>query len=171
MRVADMLSEPSSAAVMLVEDDTDTREMYAIGLQMAGFQVTTAATAEQAMERLASIEPVVFILDIALPGEDGFELCGRIRRLERYSTTPIIGITAITLVQAMIQARQAGFDEVLTKPCRPNELVEAVKRASGAVAAVLPAPVAAPPSPPVKGRLTPSERGWKIRNRRTKFSC
>lgn len=137
--------------------------MYALALRDAGFQVIEAASAEEALDHLGRVRPVVIISDIALPGADGFELCQRIRRMEAHRATPIIGITAVTLIQAMIQARRAGFDEMLTKPCGSDELLEAVNRA------LMPPTDPFPKPKTIKAedqRHTPSERAWCIRARR-----
>lgn len=150
------------ARILLVEDDADARDMYAMGFRAAGFEVIEASSAEEAIEQLGRSVPAVIVSDIALPGEDGFELCQRIRRLEAHQTTPIIGITAISVVQAMVQAKRAGFTEVITKPCSPADLVAAVQQA-------LNPPEPFPKPKPIKAeekRHTPSERAWRIRARR-----
>ncbi|MBI3265158.1 MAG: response regulator [Acidobacteria bacterium] len=149
--------------LLLIEDHADTREMYALVLQHEGFDVVAAATAEEALDLIGRRPPAVVVSDIALPGFDGFELCERIRRVESLREVPIIGITAVTLVQVMVQAKRAGFAEVLTKPCTPDELVSAVRRAHSLPQAPIPKPRAVKAE---EKRNTPSERAWRIRARR-----
>lgn len=149
--------------MLLVEDDADTREMCALVLRSAGFDVVEAVSAEEALEQISRQPPAVVVSDIALPGADGFELCQRIRRIESLHAMPIIGITAVTLVQAMVQAKRAGFTEMLTKPCAPEELVDAVQRALSSPQEPFPKPKAIKAE---EKRNTPSERAWRIRARR-----
>ncbi len=150
--------------VLLLEDDDDTREMYSLVLQGSGYRVIEAATAEQALDLLSREQPAAIVSDIALPGADGFEFCERVRRIEAYRTTPIIGLTAITLIQAMVQAKRAGFNEMLTKPCAPDELVAAID------AALRPPSDQFPKPKPVKAEdkphTTPTERGGRFGARR-----
>ena len=68
---------PDSPLVLLVDDDRDTREMYEIGLEMAGLRLATARDGREAFEQAAALAPHVVVTDLSLPDMDGIELCER----------------------------------------------------------------------------------------------
>ena len=116
--------------VMLVDDEADVRELLGIALEQSGAAVLRLASADAAVAALPEYRPHVLLADIEMPGEDGYSLVQRIRRLppEEGGLTPSIAITAYAGVQDRIRALAAGFDLHLPKPVQLDELRAAVAR-------------------------------------------
>jgi len=109
----------------IVEDDTNIQNIVAAYLKKEGFKVELVSSAEEAMELWNNHPPDMWILDIMLPGMDGYEFCKRIRR---ESNVPIIIISAKDDEIDKILGLELGGDDYLTKPFSPRELVARVKR-------------------------------------------
>ena len=114
--------------VLVVDDDLDTRELIEWVLRRAGAEVTTAASAGEAMQALDSGRFHVLVSDITMPEEDGYSLLRRVRALppERGGRIPAVALTAHSLVQDRLQSLRAGFQTHVPKPLVPEELVEVV---------------------------------------------
>ncbi|HEY6015137.1 MAG TPA: response regulator transcription factor [Gaiellaceae bacterium] len=114
--------------ILAVDDEPRYREMIGFNLEAAGYRVDGAATGEEALELLAAGEPDLIVLDVMLPGIDGFEVCRRVR--ER-SSCPIIMLTAKGAEEDKVRGLRLGADDYVTKPFSAQELlarVEAVLR-------------------------------------------
>ena len=101
------------ARVLLVEDDRSIREVTALGLRRAGFEVTTAANGDEALTAVGSAPFDVLVLDVMLPGRDGFEVCREVRRTQR---TPIVMLTARADSHDVVTGLELGADDYVTKP-------------------------------------------------------
>src|SRR4051812_8864901 len=99
--------------VLVVEDDTVTREIVTRALEHVGQDVIAAATGGRAMELVGSAAPDLVVLDLGLPGLDGFEVCHRIR-LD--SQVPIVVLTARDEEEDVMRAFSLGADDYVTKP-------------------------------------------------------
>jgi two-component system response regulator MtrA len=120
------------ARILLVEDDPSIREVTAIGLGAAGFEVATAADGVEGLDRFRS-EPVdLVLLDVMLPRMDGYEVCRQIRKT---STVPIVMLTARADTMDVVVGLEAGADDYVRKPFDLPELIArvraALRRASG----------------------------------------
>lgn len=111
--------------IYVVEDDPNIRDIVKAYLLKEGFEVTLMEQAEVAWERAEHGQPSMWILDIMLPGMDGYELCKKIRQV---SEVPIIIISAKDEEVDKILGLELGSDDYLTKPFSPRELVARVKR-------------------------------------------
>ncbi|RCW73060.1 response regulator transcription factor [Saliterribacillus persicus] len=111
--------------VFVVEDDPNIRDIVKAYLQKEGFQVSLVDNAEEAWEKTKLDQPDMWILDIMLPGMDGYELCKKIRQV---SEVPIIIISAKDEEVDKILGLELGSDDYLTKPFSPRELVARIKR-------------------------------------------
>jgi len=101
------------ARVLLVEDDRSIREMTAVGLRRAGFDVTTAAAGDEALAAVGAGRFDVLVLDVMLPGRDGFEVCREVRRTR---STPIVMLTARADSHDIVTGLELGADDYVTKP-------------------------------------------------------
>ena len=114
---------------LLVENDSDTREMYAEWLVFSGFRVVEASTADEAIGKARELRPEIITTDLGLPGNgDGCNLCQRLKADERTKTIPVIAVTAWAMGGYVERAVRAGCDSVLIKPCLPTELLAEVQR-------------------------------------------
>ncbi|MFC7063312.1 response regulator transcription factor [Halobacillus seohaensis] len=112
-------------SIGLVEDDANIRDIVKAYLDKEGYQVEALDTAEKAWEVFQQSPPDLWVLDIMLPGIDGYEFCKRIRQS---SEVPIIIISAKDEEVDKILGLELGGDDYLTKPFSPRELVARVKR-------------------------------------------
>ncbi|WP_067837624.1 response regulator transcription factor [Amphibacillus sediminis] len=119
--------------IFIVEDDPNIREIVSAYLKKDGYRVSIADNAEDAWELTRGQQPDMWILDIMLPGMDGYELCKKIRQ---ESEVPIIIISAKDEEVDKILGLELGGDDYLTKPFSPRELVARVKRLFKRVAQV-----------------------------------
>lgn len=122
--------------VLIVEDDARIRASVRMALETAGFAVTEHESGEDALSKFVAAGAHVVLIDIMLPGIDGFEVCRRIRTT---SDVPIIMVTARNHTEDVILGLEAGADDYLTKPFDTGELCARIRallrRANGAGAA------------------------------------
>ncbi|MBD2120970.1 ATP-binding protein [Trichocoleus sp. FACHB-262] len=114
--------------VLLVDDDTDTREFQAFLLEQNGAKVTAVSSGLAALEVLEQSIPDVIVSDVGMPHMDGYMLMQQLRALplERGGQTPAIALTAYAGELNYQQALQAGFQQHLTKPVEPDKLIKAI---------------------------------------------
>ncbi|MFH1651544.1 MAG: response regulator transcription factor [Chloroflexota bacterium] len=118
----------TKSSVLIVDDDPQLIRLVRLNLESEGYRVMVAGDASGAFEHLHRSTPELIILDIMLPGVNGFELCQRIRE---FSATPIIFLTAKVEDTDKIKGLKLGADDYLTKPFNVQELlarIEAVLR-------------------------------------------
>jgi two-component system phosphate regulon response regulator PhoB len=113
--------------ILVVEDETAIAELISINLRHAGFDVTMAATAEQAQAAVDAVMPDLIILDWMLPGQSGLALAKRWRGAQRTRELPIIMLTARADEADKIVGLDAGADDYLTKPFSTNELMARIR--------------------------------------------
>jgi two-component system cell cycle response regulator DivK len=143
-RLADTRFERRRTAplVLLVDDLEDQRDLYRQYLEFAGFRVETARDGFEAVARAPRVRPDVVVMDLAMPGMDGFEATERLKRLEATRRVPVIALTAHAQLPSE-WALSAGCASVLRKPCYPHDLAMQIAAALGNAGGG--APPAAPP--------------------------
>jgi two-component system cell cycle response regulator DivK len=109
--------------VLLVEDDDATRELYAAELAAAGFMVLEAADGPSGVEKALRFGPHAVVLDMMLPGLDGFKVASRLRGEDRTQSVVIIALTALMSTRFHQLALGAGCDAFLSKPIAPVALI------------------------------------------------
>ena len=114
--------------VLVVDDYQDAREMYAEYLSFSGFRVVEAATGTEAVEKALALRPDVILMDLSLPGMDGWAATRQLKSDDRTKRIPVVALTGHALSGASEGARLAGCDAFVTKPCLPDELVVEVRR-------------------------------------------
>ena len=118
--------------VLIVEDDADSREMYAIALQMGGFEVEAAADAATAFDIAARVQPIMIVTDFMLRGSDnGAALCRKLHADPRTAGIPVLVLTGSTRKSDAEALLGAGCGDIRTKPYLPEALVADVQRVAG----------------------------------------
>ena len=120
------LSKP--AVILIAEDDEDNREGYAEYLSFLGYRVEQASDGDSAWARAQELCPDVLLLDLALPGTDGWEVARRVRANPRTRGMLVIALSACVFPDDVLRARDAGCDLFLDKPCYPEAVAEAIAR-------------------------------------------
>jgi two-component system, cell cycle response regulator DivK len=116
-----------SHLVLIVDDFEDNRSMYAVYLTYSGYDVVEAADGQEAVEVATLRLPDVIVMDLTLPIMDGWEATRRLKANEQTRHIPIIALTGHALAGQARDARKAGCDAFLAKPCMPEMLVEKVQ--------------------------------------------
>jgi CheY-like chemotaxis protein len=114
--------------ILIAEDDADNREGYAEYLTFLGYRVAQVANGEDAIALTADLRPDVLLLDLALPGVDGWEVARRVRGDSATGRTLIIALSACVFPGDVVRATEAGCDVFLDKPCYPQTVANEIKR-------------------------------------------
>lgn len=123
-------TRPGYKPLVLVADDfDDVREMYAEFLEFAGFRVVQARTGAEALDAARASKPDVILMDVTMPGLDGFTATTLLRRETDFAATPILMLTAHVFPEHEERAKVAGCSGFIRKPCLPNDLVRHVQQA------------------------------------------
>lgn len=111
--------------IMIVDDDSNIRELVLTLLQNNGFEVCEAADGREALQKISVENPDLAIIDIMMPNMDGFELCRHLRRY--YENMPVFMLTAKGELASKVKGFGLGADDYLTKPFEGDELVVRVQ--------------------------------------------
>ncbi len=109
--------------VLVVDDCHDTARMMRVLLRGRGYEVTLASTGREAIEVAGGFQPEVVLLDIGLPGMDGYEVASRLREEECGRDAVIIAISGYGRDEDRRRSKEAGFDHHLTKPVNLDALI------------------------------------------------
>lgn len=114
--------------VLVVDDFQDAREMYAEYFIFAGFQVAQARDGAEALAKTLELVPDIILMDLSLPGMDGWEATRRVKANPSTKHIPVIAVTGHAMTGYSESAAKAGCDAFVTKPCLPDALVAEVRR-------------------------------------------
>lgn len=106
----------ANETLMIVEDDADIRELIRYNLEREGYKIVECASAEEAKALLIRSVPDLILLDLMLPGTDGFAFCRAVRAEERTSKVPVIMVTARDEDADIVAGLEVGADDYMTKP-------------------------------------------------------
>jgi two-component system, cell cycle response regulator DivK len=120
--------DPGKPLVLLVDDYADNREAYALYLRFKGYRVEEAEDGHEALERAFQTRPDLIVMDLSLPGLDGWEATRTLKQDRRPRDVPVIALTGHALEGQSESARAAGCDAFITKPCEPNVLEAEIRR-------------------------------------------
>ena len=117
--------------VLLVDDYPDAREMYAEYLEFSGFDIVQAGNGAEALERAHDSHPDVILMDLSLPVMDGWEATRRLKADDSTKDIPVLAVTGHALSGVSNDAKKAGCDGFITKPCLPEDLVTEIRKVLG----------------------------------------
>ena len=113
--------------ILFVDDDALMGRLVSDALKQQGFQVSLAASGKEGLEGARRHPPDLIVLDIMMPGMDGFEVCQEIRRDHKLNSIPVVMLTAMDSSKLNERAFAAGAEVCMTKPFRPDRLVNMVQ--------------------------------------------
>ncbi|MDP9033770.1 MAG: response regulator [Myxococcota bacterium] len=114
--------------ILLVDDFEDNRVMYAEYLSYSGYRVEQATNGQEAVELTKRLKPDVVVMDLSLPVMDGWEATRRLKADETTRHIPVIALTGHALAGHSREAKEAGCEAFLTKPCLPEKLAATVQK-------------------------------------------
>ena len=123
----DQQNVPPRRRVLVVDDHAPSAEMVAEILTLEGYEVQIAHSASQAIEEAERFSPLVVILDIGLPDEDGFEVARKMKSRSELQHIRLIALSGYGQSQYPRRAREAGFERYLVKPVDLDELLALVR--------------------------------------------
>ena len=113
--------------ILIIDDDVDTLKLVGLMLQKQSYQIVAANNGVQGLEQAENENPDLILLDVMMPGMDGYEVAKRLRANPLTANTPILMFTAKTQLDDKVTGFEAGADDYLTKPTHPSELNAHVK--------------------------------------------
>ena len=114
--------------VLVVEDDPDQLEVTRLSLKSAGFAIGTAANGVEALKKVRTVAPDLILLDVMMPGMDGFAVCETLREDPATASIPVLMLTGLCSHISQLVAFDAGATDYLVKPFVPEELVSKVEK-------------------------------------------
>ncbi len=119
--------DPYPTRVLVVDDDTDTREVLAMLLQELPIEIVTAQSGAEALERALAFRPHVVIMDLGLPDMDGYAVLEHLRQAEDLRSTRFIALSGRSMPADQDRMRTAGFHHQLVKPANASQLIELLR--------------------------------------------
>ena len=113
--------------ILIADDEPDILDIISFNLKTEGYEVTTAANGDQAIEKAGQTTPDLIILDMMMPGKNGIEVCNILRSQPAFASTLIIFLTAINDENTEIKGLETGADDYITKPVSPKVLISKIK--------------------------------------------
>ena len=126
-----MTESPSEAArrarILIVDDEPNNRLLLQVMLANDGYDIVTASAGAEALELVEQLPPDLIVLDVMMPGMDGYQVAARIKTNPATRNIPVIMLTALSDKNSMMHGLNAGAEEFLTKPVVRAELSVRVK--------------------------------------------
>ena len=114
--------------VLVVEDDPDQLEVTRLSLKAAGFAIGTAANGVEALKKARTVAPDLILLDVMMPGMDGFAVCETLRGNPATASIPVLMLTGLCSHISQLVAFDSGATDYLVKPFVPEELISKVEK-------------------------------------------
>ncbi|HET9727990.1 MAG TPA: response regulator [Acidimicrobiia bacterium] len=109
--------------VLFADDDPGMRAIVMFNLEAEGFEVTLVADGDAALEEATHMQPDLIVLDVMMPGRDGFEVLRQLKARDETASIPVVLLTAKAMDSDVWEGWKAGADYYMTKPFKPEELV------------------------------------------------
>lgn len=112
--------------ILYIEDEPSFQALASIMLDRADFSIEVASSAEEGLEMALETRYDLVLMDLCMPGMDGFEATRRLKATERYDSVPIVAVTGLTSPQDVKRAYAAGICDYIAKPFKRNQLLDVV---------------------------------------------
>ena len=109
--------------ILIADDDDGLRHLLRLVLRREGFEVIEAIDGTEALARAYDSNPTLVLLDVMMPGMDGFDVCRKLRSDQRTHRMPIVFVSAIDDIQQRNESLKLGADDCIKKPIGPRELI------------------------------------------------
>lgn len=113
--------------ILIIEDEKDIVKLLEYNLKKEGFKTSVAQDGEDALDMVSRIHPDLIILDLMLPGVDGWDVCKALKKESKTAAIPIIMLTAKSQESDKVVGLELGADDYMTKPFSPRELIARIK--------------------------------------------
>ena len=117
----------SKTHILVVEDNPNALWVLQVALEAEGYQVSTASDGAEALQKVTEKKPALVVLDIMLPGIDGYQVCRHLRNNPDTATIPVLMLTAKTGGRAQMAGFESGADDYVFKPVKAEDLVTRVR--------------------------------------------
>jgi DNA-binding response OmpR family regulator len=114
--------------ILVADDDADILNLICLRLEQVGYEVVRATDGAEAVVLATERRPALCVLDVQMPGMNGYEAIERLRAVDGVGGVPIILLTASVQERDMVRGFEAGADEVMRKPFNPRELQERIEK-------------------------------------------
>jgi DNA-binding response OmpR family regulator len=114
--------------ILIADDDDGLRHLLRLVLRREGFEVIEAADGTEALARAYDSNPSLVLLDVMMPGMDGFDVCRKLRSDQRTHRMPIVFVSAIDDIKQRNESLKLGADDCIKKPIGPRELIVCVRK-------------------------------------------
>lgn len=119
--------ETKSSLIFIVDDNISNLQVLGALLSQKGYEIAVATDAEKALEFLEHDSPDLILLDIMMPGTDGYELCQKIKTIEKLHEIPVLFLTALTDSDDIVKGFDSGAVDYISKPFNNAELLARIK--------------------------------------------
>jgi CheY-like chemotaxis protein len=116
------------STILIVDDYPDALQVWDLYLRASGFDVLTAADGEAGLAQATLHNPDLIVMDLELPGLSGVQVARALRAQESTRLIPTIAVTGYSQPGQLEEARRSGFDDILIKPCDPDDLLATIRR-------------------------------------------
>lgn len=123
-----MQTEGAKPRVLLVDDDPVIVRLLQVNFRLEGFEIESASSGEAALQRIAESLPDVIVLDVMMPGIDGWAVYAKIKQDPVAKDVPVVFLSALAQDEDLRHGYALGVDEYVTKPFDPAQLLEIVRR-------------------------------------------
>ena len=123
-----MSTSPGKSLILIADDRPSSRELLRLVLERDGYDVLEAEDGEQAVDRARSGNPDLILLDLQMPGLDGYAVLAALRSEPRFRRLPVLALTASAMRGDREKIMEAGFTDYLAKPAGPELLRDTVAR-------------------------------------------
>jgi DNA-binding response OmpR family regulator len=115
--------------ILIIDDDATTLKLVKVVLQRAGYTIVTATNGSEGLRKVDEYRPHLVLLDLIMPGMDGFQVCRELRKHPEFTKLPVIVFSSLDRPAEQRHAYESGSDDYLIKPIRLEDLLEKVRAA------------------------------------------